>query len=102
MLTALLTAFSFLSCSQKTKTVYIKSPCPVLKTWEQNITVPKLKIDFRSVPDGFSLKEKEFYAWADYTRELKQLFIDSLELNRLYKLQNLEFNEKFKRAAYDH
>lgn len=87
--------FSFSNCSQKEKIKYIKSPCPILKVWDNNTSVPKLKIDYKVIPDGFALKEKEFYTWADYTKLLKKKLIISIALNTLYERQIREYNNKF-------
>jgi len=54
-----------------------------------------LKIDYKVVPNGFFLKEKEFYAWTDYTRKLKQLAIDYSGINKMYEKQIIEFNKEF-------
>ena len=95
MMILILALLSLLSCSQKTKIVYISTPCPTLKTWEVNSTLPKLKIDYKRVKDGYFLEEKEFYSWANFTKELKQRLMESLELIGLYKREIEEYNSRF-------
>ncbi len=92
---AILALFNFLSCSQKAKTVYISTPCPTLRAWEANSTIPKLKINYKRVKSGYFLEEQNFYSWANFTKELKQRLMESLELNKLYKREIDEYNSKF-------
>ena len=91
----ILTLLSLLSCSKKTKTVYISTPCPILRAWETNSTLPKLKIDYKRVKNGYFLEKNEFYSWANFSKELKKRLMESLELIKLYKLEIEEYNSRF-------
>ena len=102
----------FSACSSKEPVVkYVVSPCPQLQTFsEVNGSINSLSLEVDEVNETIqSMKAVKAKEYADlwlvsktqvrnlvfYVKDVKDRLIDSLTLNRLYKEQIAEYNDKY-------
>ena len=90
--------FSFLGCSEKVVTKVIKVPCPKLRTWDFNTTVLSYKLLFKTDENNYIVEKKEFMNFFNFVKELKKNNFKLIEVLKLYKKQNEEFNKLRKKG----